>query len=163
MRKPIRDFINKFQWTGNVCDEKHFGRSLTSQETVETIRQAIKQSQKALTRRVSREHGIPKSTVWQTLHFVLKKKVYHIQVLLLESEDYVAHMVMCHDLIEAVHNEHLLAHALFSDDPTFHTCDLFNRHNIRIWTDELPHIAMELDRNIPKVNVLLKQQSQHRI
>ena len=27
------------------------------------------------------EHGIPKSTVWQTLHFVLKKKPYHIQVL----------------------------------------------------------------------------------
>ena len=44
-------------------DEKLSGRLLTSQETVETIRQAIKQSQKASTRRFSREHGIPKSTV----------------------------------------------------------------------------------------------------
>ena len=77
----------------------------------------------------------------------------------LESEDYAAHMVTCQDLIEAVHNEHLLAHALFSEDSTFHTCDLVNRHNSSIWADEQPHIAMELERNIPNVNVLLKQQS----
>ena len=158
--KTIRDFINTFQWTGNICDEKRSGRSLTSQETMETIRQAIKQSQEALTRHFSREHSIPKSTVWQTLHFVLQKKVYHIQVLNhLESKDYVAHMAICHDLIEAVHNEHLLAYALFSDDSTFHTCDLVNRHNSRIWADEQPYIAMELEHNIPKVKVLLKQQS----
>ena len=112
-------------------------------------RQAIKQSHKALTRRFSREHGIPKSTVWQILHFVLKKKVYHIQVLHhLESEDHAAHMAMFHELIEAVHNEQLLAHAVFSDDSTFHTCDLVNRHNSRIWADVQPHIAMELERNI---------------
>ena len=103
--KTIRDFINISSELGTfvMTDEKRSGRSLTSQETVETIRQAIKQSQKALTRRFSRKHGIPKSTVRQTLHFVLKEKVHHIQVLHhLESEDYAAHTAMCHDLIEAV-------------------------------------------------------------
>ena len=43
--------------------------------------QAIEQSPKASTHRLSREHGITKSIVWQTLCFVLKKKTYHIQVL----------------------------------------------------------------------------------
>ena len=155
-RTTIRGLVNKFQRTGNVCDEKRSGRPSTSQETVETIRQAIEQSPKASTRRLSREHGIPKSTVWQTLRFVLKKKAYHIQVLHhLEPEDYAARMAMCHDLIEAVNNEHLLAHVLFSDEATFHTCGLVNRHNSRIWADEQPHIAMELERNTPKVNVWL--------
>ena len=99
----IRGLINKFQRIGNVCDEKCSGQPSTSQETVEIIRQAIKQSPKASTRRLSRELSIPKSTVWQTLRFALKKKAYHIQVLHhLEPEDYAARMAMCHDLLEAV-------------------------------------------------------------
>ena len=79
--QPFRSLGNKFQRTGNVCDEKLSARSSTSQETVQTIWQAIEQSPKASTHRFSREHGIPKSIVWQTLRFVLKKKAYHIQVL----------------------------------------------------------------------------------
>ena len=84
-------------------------------------------------------------------------------------------MAMCHDLLEAVNNEHLLKHILFSDEATFHTCGLVNRHNSRTWADEQPNIAMELERNTPKVNVwpgltnsaftvhsfLLKQQSRY--
>ena len=119
---------------------------------METIRQAIEQSPKASACRLSREYGVPKSTVWQTLRFVLKKKDYHIQVLHhLEPGDYTARMAMCHDLIEAVNNENLLAHVLFSDNATFHTCS----HNSSIWTNEQPHIAVELKHNIPKVNVWL--------
>ena len=60
--------VNKFQRAANVCDEKRSARSSTSQETVETIWRATEQSPKASSR-------------WQTLRFVLKKKVYHILVL----------------------------------------------------------------------------------
>ena len=92
------------------------GRPSTSQESVETIRQAIAQSPKASTRRVSREHGTLKSNVWRILRFVLEKNAYHIKVLhYLEPEDYAARMAMCHDLIEAVHNEDLLEHVLSSN------------------------------------------------
>ena len=93
---------------------------------METIRQAIEQSPKASTRRISQEYGIPNTTVWQTLHFVL----HH-----LEPGDYAACMAMCLDSIEAVNNEHLLAHILFSDEATFRTRGLVNRHNSRIWAD----------------------------
>ena len=124
-----------------------------SKESVKTIRQAITQSRKALTRHVSREHSISKSTLWQILRFVLKEKAYHIQVLIhLEPEDHAACMAKCHELIEALHNEDLLEHVLFSDEVTFHTCGLVN-HNSIIWADEKLHIAMELERNTPKVNV----------
>ena len=80
-RTTIRGLVNKLQRTGNVCDEKRSARSSTSQETVETIWQAIEQSLKASTHRLRREHGIPTSFVWQILRFVLKNKAYHIQVL----------------------------------------------------------------------------------
>ena len=82
----ITGLVNKLQGIGIVCDEKRSGVPSMSQETVETIRQAIKQSPKASTRRLSREHSIPKSTVWQTLRFVLKKKAYHIHHLELEDD-----------------------------------------------------------------------------
>ena len=81
---------------------------------------------------------------------------YHIQVFHhLEPEDYTALMAMCHDSIEAVINEHLLAHILFSDEATFHNCGLIYRYNSRTWADEQSHIAMELERDTPKVNVWL--------
>ena len=74
MWTTFRDLANKFQRTGNVCDEKRSARSTTSQETEEIIWQAIEQSPKASTHRLSREYGIPKSTVWQTLRFVQNKR-----------------------------------------------------------------------------------------
>ena len=63
-RTTIRGLVNKFQWPGNICEEKRSGWLLTSQETVETMRQAIEQSPKVSTRHLCPEHGIPKSTVW---------------------------------------------------------------------------------------------------
>ncbi|PSN31626.1 hypothetical protein C0J52_28026 [Blattella germanica] len=54
---------------------------------------------------------------------------------------------MCHDLIEAVHNEDLLEYVLFSDEITFYTCGLVNRKNTSLWADEQPHVTMELERN----------------
>ncbi|PSN32056.1 hypothetical protein C0J52_16700 [Blattella germanica] len=60
------------------------------QVSATTIWQAIVQSPKALTRRVSQEHSIPKSTVWRILRIVLKKKSYYIQMFHhLEPEDSV--------------------------------------------------------------------------
>ena len=68
----------------------------------------LEQSPKASTRRISQEYGIPNTTVWQTLHFVF----HH-----LEPKDYATCMVMCHGSIEAVINEHLLAHILLEQTP----------------------------------------------
>ena len=44
---------------------------------------------------------------------------------------------------------------LFSDEATFHTCDLVNRHNCRIWAMEQPHEIREWQRDTRKVNVWL--------
>ena len=53
--------------TGSVADEQRSGRPPTSQERVNTIREAIERSPRASTRRLSRELGIPRATVWKVL------------------------------------------------------------------------------------------------
>ena len=79
-RKPaptqqnIQMLVNKFMRTGSVADEQWSGRPPTSQERVETIREAIERSPRASTCSLSRELGIPRATVWKVLHFTLKKK-----------------------------------------------------------------------------------------
>jgi hypothetical protein len=42
---------------------------------------------------------------------------------------------------------------IFSDEDTFHTHGVVNRHNCRIWGNENPHALMEHVRDSPKVNM----------
>ena len=87
-------------------------------------------------------------------HFTLKKKSYRIQKLhKLEAEDYAARRAMCYDLCEAAVREHLMDNILFSDEATFHICEMVNRHNCRIWGNERPDDTFEWQRDTPKVNV----------
>ena len=66
-----KKLANKFKRTGNVADAKRSGRPSTSDETMARIDEAITRSPSASTRRLSRELGIPQSTVWKTLHYRL--------------------------------------------------------------------------------------------
>lgn len=155
-RKTISKLVNKFKRTGNVADVKRSGRPSTSDDTVARIEEAITRSPSASTRRLSRELGIPQSTVWKTLHYRLHMKAYTIQVLHhLEQEDYAAREAMCADLVQAAEEEQLMNNVLFSDEATFHTCGVVNRHNCRIWATEQPHEIREWQRDTPKVNVWL--------
>ena len=125
--------------TGSVADEHRSGRPPTSQERVETIREAIERTSRASTRCLSRELGILHATVWKVLHLTLKKKAYRIQMLhKLEAEDYAARRAMCYDFCEAAEREHLMDNILFSDEAKFHICGMVNRHNCRIWGNLRP-------------------------
>ncbi|GBL80159.1 hypothetical protein AVEN_29144-1 [Araneus ventricosus] len=41
----------------------------------------------------------------------------------------------------------------FSDESIFHVSGMVNRHNVRIWGSENPHVSAHLQRDSPKVNV----------
>ncbi|PSN44487.1 hypothetical protein C0J52_09059 [Blattella germanica] len=120
--------MQKFQRTGSVQDVLRSGRPQISDQTVQQVSDAVTRSPKASTRRLSRELGIPQSTVWKILHFTLKKRAYHLQIRhALEHEDYACREAMCYDLLRAVQEANLLQNVLFS----------------------------EWERNTPKVNVWL--------
>ena len=46
-----------------------------------------------------------------------------------------------------------LIKVLFTEDACFHVSGKVNRHNVRIWGSENPHMVIEHIRNTPKVNV----------
>ena len=62
---------------------------------------------------------------------------------------------MCADLVQTAEEEGLMNNVLFSDEATFHTCGLANRHNFRIWATEQLHEIREWQRDTPKLNVWL--------
>ena len=83
----------------------------------------------------------------------IDKHAYHIQIVHKLEEGYAARQAMCYDLLDAVRNENLMQHVLFSDEASFHTCGHVNRHNCWIWADEQPNALQEWERDSPKVNV----------
>ncbi|PSN48142.1 hypothetical protein C0J52_23763, partial [Blattella germanica] len=103
------------------------GRPTISSANVDAIQNAIERSPHASTRRLSRELGIPPSSVRKVFHFTLKKRAYHLQVVhKLEAEDYAARQAMSFDLCEAVDRHNLMDHIIFTDEATFHvSMDVF--------------------------------------
>ena len=152
-RHAIKKMVNKFKRTGSVIDEQRTERPAVAIETVQRIQEAITRSPSASTRRLSRELGNAHPTVWKTLRFKLNKHGYHIQIVhKLGDEDYAARQAMCYDLLDAVRNENLMQHVLFSEEATFQTCGHVDRHNCRIWADEQPNALQEWERDSLKVN-----------
>ena len=80
IRLAMKNLVNKFQRTGSVADEERPGRLAVPPDTVQNVQSAIIRSPSASTRRLSRELGIPETTVWRALHQKLHKRAYHIQV-----------------------------------------------------------------------------------
>ncbi|KAJ4435437.1 hypothetical protein ANN_18052 [Periplaneta americana] len=133
---PDDAFKFRFMRTGSVRDEPRTGRPSISVESVEAIQNAIERSPQASTHRLSRELGIPRSSVWKVLRFTLKKRAYHIQVVhKLEAEDSAARRAMCYDLCEAADWENLMGHILFTDEATFHVCGRVHRHHCCLLQD----------------------------
>ena len=50
---------------------------------------------------------------------------------------------------------------MFSDEATFYTNGKVNRHNVRIWGEENPHVTIEHDRDSPKMNVFCVISKKH--
>ncbi|XP_049959583.1 uncharacterized protein LOC126477561 [Schistocerca serialis cubense] len=155
-RLAIETVVNKFQRTGSVADEEHPSRLAIMPDTVQSVQDAITRSLSAPTRRLSRELGIPQTTVWRVLRYKLHKRAYHIQIVHNpEAEDYAARQAVCHELLQAVENDNLMQNVLFNDEAIFHTCGHVNRHNCRIWADKQPSVLQDWQRDTAKVNVWL--------
>jgi hypothetical protein len=50
-------------------------------------------------------------------------------------------------------DDNLLSKIIFSDEATFHLSGKVNRHNVRIWESENPHVTLEVERDSAKINV----------
>jgi hypothetical protein len=58
------------------------------------------------------------------------------------------------DILERINqNQDFLSRVMFSDEATFHLSGKVNRHSVRIWVPENPHVVHEHIRDSPKLNV----------
>jgi transposase len=139
-RTTIRAWYKKFTETGNVEHKKGAGRPRTSEEKVESIREAFLRSPRKSTRIASRELQIPRSTMHDVLRKRLKFYPYKLQILQhITENDKVVRKEFAMTMLDKVDEENdFLTRIMFSDEATFHVSGKVNKQNVRIWGSENP-------------------------
>ena len=79
-RKNIWRWNHQFEQIGYLCKGKRSGRPRVSEENGRRIEESFERSPRKLTRRASRELGIPQATVWRVLRRRLLFKPYRLQL-----------------------------------------------------------------------------------
>jgi hypothetical protein len=126
-----------------------------SDATVDRVRACFQRSPQKSTRRASRELQLPQTTVSKILRKRLLMKPYKLQLVqALKPEDLAARYQFCREILARIENNDLPATFIFSDEATFHTNGKMNRHDVRVWGTENPHVTLEYERDSPEVNVL---------
>ncbi|KAJ4446867.1 hypothetical protein ANN_13567 [Periplaneta americana] len=153
-RHTITTWDRKLLETGSLVEKTPRGKKVT-EEQGDRIQQAFQRSPCKFVRRASRELAIPKSTIHDVLHKTLRLHAYKIQLVQkLKPNDLPARYDFASDMLLKIDIENgYLKKVVFSDESTFHVCGFVNRHNCRIWGSENPHVARELERDSPKINV----------
>ena len=57
------------------------------------------------------------------------------------------------EMLDRVEDEDYLKRVCFTDEAIFHLSGQVNKHNVRVWGSENPHVVREQVRDSPKVNV----------
>ncbi|GBM27209.1 Canalicular multispecific organic anion transporter 2 [Araneus ventricosus] len=110
-----------------------------------------------LRRRLHFKPDRPYSLSGRLLWFLNKKyfKPYRLQLLQHLPPDYYARRFdFCTRIQKAMKDDDdLVGTLIFRGEATFHLSGKVNRHNVRLWDTELPHVIVEQERDSPKVNV----------
>jgi hypothetical protein len=126
-----------------------------SDEAVDFVRACFQRSPQKSTRRASRESQLLQTTVSKTLRKRLLMKPYKLQLFqALKPENLAVRYEFCREILARIENDNdLPARFIFSDEATFHINGKVNRHNVRVWRTENPHVTLEHERDSPKVIV----------
>ena len=80
-RPSIHLWHKKFMETGTVFDTRRSGRLRTSEENIDSVRQAFQRSPMKSIRTAARQLELPHSTVHKVLHKNLRLYAYKVQML----------------------------------------------------------------------------------
>ena len=146
-RPSLKAWYDKFMETGSVGDKQRCGRPKTADETVERIQEAYAHSPTKSIRMASRQLQVPRSTVHRILHKQLGMRAYKVQLLQkLEPNDKPRRKDFAFDMLTRMAEDgNFLERICFSDEAIFHVSGKINKHNVRIWGSENPHVTRELE------------------
>ena len=113
-----------------------------SDETVDAVREAFHHSPGKSTCRASNELRVPQGTVVKILHKRLKLYAYKVQtVQSLQPDDCPRRASFATEILRRIDEDNdYLKRVYFSDEATFHTSGVVNRHNVSMWSSENPHV-----------------------
>ena len=153
----IHRWVGRFLEYGDINHRREgSGRRRTSCSDVsfETLNARIQAEPTVSTRQLSRDSGIPQSSIVRCL----KEHNFHpfkfTQVQQLSEDDYDRRMEFCQWVVDKQHDQADFHHQiLFSDEAVFHVNGVVNRHNLHYWSQENPHEKMEKFQNRESVTI----------
>ena len=129
---------------GTVSDRKRSGRTLTTTDAFSrgSVLAAINLNPITTTEEVSRQSGIPRSTVQQ----ILAKEGFHAYkirfVHMLKQDDLTQRMDFSEMMMDRVNADaSLLKRVCWGDECTMHLNGRMNHQNIRFYSKENPHLC----------------------
>lgn len=153
--KTIKEWCRKFLATGSVSKAHGGGNQRIQEEDIENVRRSFVRSPRKSIRQAARELGMTRSTVHKVLRRRLQFHAYKLQILQeIKPDDRPKRESFGIDMLNRIDDdEHFLSHVLFSDEATFNLSGKVNRHNVRIWGSQNPHVIQEHVRGSPKIHV----------
>jgi len=155
LRQMLKAWYSKFIENGSVGALNRCGRPSVNDKTVDAVHEAFQSSPGKSTRCASNELRVPQSTVVKILHKRLKLYAYKVQIVQsLQPDDGPRRASFATEIMHRIDEDNdYLKRVCFSDEATFHTSGVVNRHNVRIWGSENPHVVFQNEQGSPKVNV----------
>ena len=138
-----------------MFDARRSGRPRTSEENIERARQAFQRSPKKFIRTAAGKLDLPRATAHKFLPKNLRLFAHKVQMLqAFQPNDMPKREEFAVNMLQRIsEDETFLKRVCFSDEATFHVSGKLNKHNVRIWGPENPHVTRELQRDGLKENV----------
>jgi hypothetical protein len=137
-------------WVVLLC-VKSPGKTWTSEENVNRIREAFQRSLHKSICAASLQLQIPWSIVHNVLHKRLRPRAYKIPAL--KPSDQVACTNFTVNMAERIDASPGFQLQVCSGEATFHVNGVVNRCNCGIWGSQNPHVPCKMEKGSPKVNV----------
>lgn len=143
----VQRLLKKFESEGVVIDLPKSGRPSICDDVVEKVQKTLDEGQASSSMKifsanaVSRETGIPRTTVQRALKQRLAMHPYHVHLLHeMKETDFPARVEFAEWFLEKMDEENFQERVLWTDEAHFHLDGTLSNHNCIIWAKENPGI-----------------------
>ena len=154
-RGVLRRWVQQFRERGSVQAARN-GRHVlrTALADLARLRRAIRCNPRLSIRRLSTKTGLPRATIHRLLRHELGFFPYKLQLKQrLYRRDKAKRGRFCRWLLGKWGSPVFRRHLLVSDEANFYLNGCVNKQNCRVWGEENPHTAVDLDQQSPHLTV----------
>jgi len=146
--RNVYKVCNLFEDTGSVRQPQRVRNHPTTRnpDTITAVMQAIEENPCTSTRIISRQNNVSQTAVVK----ILKQLKFHPFKINLNQElhgqDYENRVVFCNEMLARINqDQNFNSNILFTDESSFKSNGVVNRHNMHYWAVENPNWVREVD------------------